>query len=373
MAKIFFTANTSWYLWNFRKSTIEAFLEKGDDVYCVALRDKYSSLLENLGVKFIDTKISQYGINPFKEAVKVKRLRKIYKSTQPDVAFSFTTKQNIYTAASISKSTRFVPNISGLGQIFTSGGVKRKIFNVAYKFCCLKADHIFFQNDNDIELFKNEKIISQSQSYSRLFGSGVDTTRFSCPPAEKKFSTESFKFVLAARLLVEKGVLYFIEAAKQIRIINPNTEFHIIGPLVASENYPINRIYLDELSTQGLITYHGECDDIETKLRMMDCMVLPTYYAEGVPKTLIEGISCGLAIVTTRNSGCIDTVIEGENGYLVDEHDTQGLVEAIKRYIQLPKEQKTSYSINSRNLAISRFDDRVNISSYLRIAEKLMN
>lgn len=210
---IVISANTSWYLYNFRKNTILALLNQGYQVTAIAPRDEYSEKLRQLGANYKDIYIDQGGMNPLNDIKTFLAFRKLYSSKQYDIALNFTPKNNIYsTMAAKLYGMKVINNIAGLGTIFIKTNLTAKIAKALYKISQRKADKIFFQNDDDRNLFLSNHIASPDIT-DRLPGSGVDLSRFTVQKAEDDGKT---RFLLIARMLYEKGIEHYVDAARYL-------------------------------------------------------------------------------------------------------------------------------------------------------------
>lgn len=357
---IAFVANTSWYLWNFRKSSILKALALGYSVIVIApCDDKYVKLLEKLGCRSFNVKLDATGVNPFKELLSLRRVVRVLRILKPVAVFSFTPKCNIYFAI----SCRFLgikcfPNVSGLG-VFNGGNVILSlVLRVLYKIAFFKCEHLFFQNHEDLGIFNNLKIAS-SVSKSVVPGSGVDLELFS--PRAKRFDGK-IKFVFIGRLLYEKGIGDYISAAGVIRReFGNDAEFDVYG--VAQPGRGPELEELERFTREGTISFKGESDSISQVLGDYHCIVLPSFYGEGVPKSLIEAAASGLAVITTDNVGCRE-VVSADNGFMFPPKDIRALAECIRKYLLLSNEEKSAMSVYSRYLAVSKYDEKFVIESY---------
>ncbi|ELP5097581.1 glycosyltransferase, partial [Escherichia coli] len=176
------------------------------------------------------------------------------------------------------------------------------------------ADYIFFQNEEDKELFLKLGIVSEHKC-ERLPGSGVDLMRFEYSPIE---DTQTVRFLLVARLIAEKGIYIYVDAARAIKKLFPDTEFYLLGPLDTSSSSGIKKYELEQWQNEKIITYLGFTDSVELELIKAHCVVLPSYYREGVPKSLLEAAAIGRPIITTNNIGCREVVDHGINGFLCE-------------------------------------------------------
>ncbi|EMQ2846246.1 glycosyltransferase family 4 protein [Proteus mirabilis] len=359
--KIILSANTSWYIYNFRKNTIIALLNDNHDITVVSTYDDYTSKLINLGVKFKEVYMDKNSKNPIKDFYTIASYRKIFKKINPDIIFNFTPKSNIYSSlAANCNKTRIVNNISGLGNSFTSNRVLTFIVKFLYKLSSKKATKIFFQNNDDLEFFINNSITSLEKA-ERIMGSGVDINRFYyCTP-----NTKTTTFILSARLLISKGVQEYLDAAKFLKKKYHNTNYLILGFTDDNNKDYIKSDIIKKYEDEKIIKFLGKNDKIEKILEQADCIVLPSYYKEGVPKTLLEGASMGKIIITTNLPGCKDTIIDGINGFFCDVKSSSSLIEKMEKVILMPYNDKLRMSINSRKKAESEFDEKIIIDKYI--------
>lgn len=368
---IVFTANTSWYLLNFRKSTLKAFIETGYTVHCVAPKDEYSIKLAQIGCHYHNIPLSQYGKNPVKELIAIAALLRILRKSRPACVFSFSTKSNIYTGlVSHVLPFRFCPNISGLGQVFTHGGFFAKALLWLYRFSLKNAYKVIFQNAKDKSLFEKKHIVKKETSI-RVHGSGVNLEEFH-PPKNKTFSNRPLKFAMISRLLVEKGVLDYLDAAKIVLSKKTSVEFYLVGSPPNTSKYPITKEMIAE--QYGSVNYIEHSDQIKELIKEFDFLVLPTYYNEGVPKSLLEGLASGLIIFTTNTPGCSETIDKQNiNGYLTSIKSPHDIAKKMIDAIEAPPETLCAMSEASLSLARSKFDDKLNISEYISIASSESN
>lgn len=359
--KIILSANTSWYIYNFRKNTILSLINENHDITVVSTYDDYTSKLVKLGVKFEEVYMDKNSRNPFKDFFTIISYRKIFKKIKPDIIFNFTPKSNIYSSlAANSRKSRIVNNISGLGNSFTSNKVLTFIVKTLYKLSSRKTSKIFFQNNDDLDFFIKNSIASPNK-LERIMGSGVDINRFYyCAP-----NSDTTTFILSARLLISKGINEYLEAAKFLKKKYNNVNFLILGFTDDNNEDYIKSNIIKEYENEKIITFLGKSDEIEHVLEQADCIVLPSYYKEGVPKTLLEGASMGKIIITTNLPGCKDTVVDGVNGFFCDVKSSSSLIEKMEQVILMPYNDKIRMSINSRKKAVSEFDEKIIIDKYI--------
>jgi glycosyltransferase involved in cell wall biosynthesis len=363
------TANSSWYLYNFRKNTILAFLEQGYSVLTVSPYDDYSNKLVALGVGHISIDIDSGGTNPLKDVITTFDFYKLYKKHNLDVVLNFTPKNNIYsTLAAKTLGIKVVNNIAGLGTLFISETLSSKIARVLYKYSQNKADFIFFQNEDDRALFKRHGIALEVDS-DRLPGSGADLSRFTLSPAS---DDGVVRFLLIARMLFDKGIAQYVEAARKLKIeYGDSVEFRLLGFLDVDNPSAVSKAKMDEWVAEGIVNYLGTSDNVEAEIAQVDCMVLPSYYREGVPKSLLEAGAMGKPIVTTDNVGCRETVDDGYNGFICEPRSSASLTDALNKIIQMSHDERLVLGANSRAKIENEFDEKIVINKYLRVVERL--
>lgn len=357
------TANTSWYLYNFRANTIKSLISEGYDVVAVAPEDNYSHLLSQLGCRYIALNIDQGGVNPFKDSLTLFSIFWLLQHNRFSVILNFTPKNNIYfSLVARLFSIPVINNIAGLGNVFISGGVICSICRLLYKFSQRSAAKIFFQNEEDRSLFLNE-IIPGYPFSDRLPGSGVDLQRF--------FLTEAaddgvVRFILVARMLYSKGIEHYVYAARQLkRRYGDQCEFILLGFLDSNNPAAVKTERMAAWIDEGVIEYLGVSDDVAREISRVDCVVLPSFYREGVPKSLLEAGGMGKPIITTDNIGCRETVDDGINGFLCQPQSTPSLVKALDAMIQLSHAERLAMGARSRLKMVHEFDEKIVIQKYL--------
>jgi glycosyltransferase involved in cell wall biosynthesis len=371
MATIAITSNTSWYLYNFRKNTILALIAKGYKVIAIAPHDKYSSKFSELGCEFTYINIDQGGTNPFHDLQTFIDFHRIYKNTNIDVVLNFTPKNNIYsTLAANFNGTKSINNIAGLGILFINESVTSKIARFLYKISQSKASKLFFQNEDDRRLFLEKKITTGVPT-DRLPGSGVDLSRFTLTPA---LNDNKVRFLLVARMLYDKGIQQYVDAARTLKQkYGDNIELCLLGFLDVNNPSAVSNSDMNSWVEEGIINYLGVSDNVEQEIAKVDCMVLPSYYREGVPKSLLEAGAMGKPIVTTDNVGCRETVDDGLNGYLCEPRSSESLTEKLELIINMSHEQRLEMGGKSRLKIQNEFDEKIVIQKYLDAVQECLN
>ncbi|WP_025821377.1 glycosyltransferase family 4 protein [Shewanella marina] len=370
MANIVITSNTSWYLYNFRKNTILALIQAGHAVTAISPKDEYSEKLLSLGANYIDINIDQGGTNPVNDIKSFIAFNKIYSSNQYDVVLNFTPKNNIYsTLAAKRNNIKVINNIAGLGILFINESIISKIARALYKISQRRADKIFFQNEDDRYLFLTHKLAS-AELTDRLPGSGADLSRFTIQPAT---NDGVVRFLLIARMLYDKGIGHYVEAARILKAkYGEAVEFNLLGFLAVNNPSAVTEEEMQSWVNEGIVNYLGVSDTVELEIAKVDCMVLPSFYREGVPKSLLEAGAMGKPIVTTDNVGCRETVDDGINGFLCEPKSTTSLVESLDKMINQTHEQRLTMGLASRHKIEKEFDEKLVINKYLDAISQLI-
>lgn len=371
MPNIAITSNTSWYLYNFRRNTIIALINKGYNVISVAPEDDYSKKLEKLGVKFFHIDIDQGGTNPFRDFKTILRFKRVFYENNIDVVLNFTPKNNIYgTVAAALNGIKVINNIAGLGVLFIDENLTSKIARFLYKFSQRYASKIFFQNEEDRALFLNNNMVRENIT-DRLPGSGADLSRFKVSPTN---DDGIVRFLLIARMLYDKGITQYIEAARTLKYrYDKSVEFRLLGFLDVNNPSAVSNTEMQSWVDEGIVTYLGVSDKVEVEIAQADCVVLPSFYREGVPKSLLEAGAMGKPIVTTDNVGCRETVDNGLNGFLCTPRSSASLIDALDKMICMSHQDRLAMGKASRRKIEAEFDEKIVIQKYLDAIDEVLN
>lgn len=358
---ILILCSASFSLSNFRGDLIIFLRENNYKVFCAApdFNKNTKDLVEKLGGIPINYELQRTGLNPFKDLNTIRSLKDILKENKIDVLFPYTIKPVIYGSFAAKKlKIPVVSLITGLGFTFSRVTLRAKILQHVTEYLYRRALRsnkvVVFQNIDDKQLFIKRKIVSITQKVSVVNGSGVNLSKYNFRSISKDNSSE-IKFVLVARLLKEKGVQLFMNAARDLKPKYPGAQFHIVGSPPENNSSAISINELKELNDSNIIVYHGKSDNVGQLITGMDVFVLPTWYREGVPRSILEALSIGMPIVTTHQPGCKETVIENENGFLIPPQEEQSLINAMKFFLHNPDKISIMGS-NSRKLAEKKFD-----------------
>ena len=366
--RIAIVINKSWNIYNFRMGLVQAFLQLGYEVIAIAPPDAYSAKLVAAGCKYVPIEMENKGTNPLQDLALTRRFYRVYRREKPDVILQYTIKPNIYgTLAARLAGIPTINNVSGLGTVFIVKNLVSQVALGLYRIAFRYPAKVFFQNHDDRTLFLAHKLIKANIT-DVLPGSGIDTKRFR--PAPIFTRNPGFTFLMIARVLYEKGVVEYVEAARIIRRKYPDVRVQLLGGIDESGNIGIKHAVFDPWVKEGAIEYLGVSDDVAAHILAADAVVLPSY-REGTPKTLLEAAALGKPIITTDVPGCRDTVVAGENGYLCEVRNASDLAAKMMQLYELADADLQRIGQASRRLAVEKFDERYVIQKYVEAIQAL--
>lgn len=354
--KIAFIGNSDVSICNYRHELITELLNEGHEVSIISpYGPMYDELIEE-GCTLHETKLDRHGTNPIKDLKLMRQYKKILKEISPDYVFTYTIKPNIYGAMACKKlKIPCIANITGLGTAVENGGLIQKITVMLYKIAFKKIQTVFFQNQENMQFFIDRKLYTDK--HKLLPGSGVNLSRFT--PYEYP-NDDVVEFVFISRLMKEKGIDQYLEAAEYIKKKYPNTKFHICG--FCEDAY---KDKMEALTSSDTVVYHGMVKNIETVLENVHCTVHPTYYPEGLSNVLLESCACARPIITTDRAGCREVVVDGVNGFVVKQKDSADLTAKLEKFLSLSYEEKRAMGLAGRDKVEKEFDRNIVIRAYL--------
>jgi glycosyltransferase involved in cell wall biosynthesis len=351
--------NTSWNIYNFRMGLVQALLNAGHEVWAIAPPDEYSAKIEEAGCRYYPVALDRKGVHPFNDLKYTYNLFKIYREIHPDAVLHYTIKPNIYgTAAARLLGIPVINNVSGLGTVFLSGRKNLFIAQWLYRFAFRFPKKVFFQNPDDQHLFVNRKLV-KPQITDVLPGSGIDPEKFAPGPFARN---PVFTFLLIARLLYDKGIVEYIEAIKLLRAKGIPAHFELMGFIDPGPS-GIPEAQLRQWIDEDLVTYLGTTSDVRPAIQRADCIVLPSY-REGTPRTLLEAACLAKPIIATRVPGCVEVVQDEVNGFLCEAKNPADLASRMERIIALDDQALQRMGEASRELVLSKFDEKFVIKKY---------
>lgn len=373
--KVIFFANSEWYLYNFRLPLAKALRGAGAEVVMVSPHGPYGVELEAEGFRWRPVRMSRRSLNPLREARLLSQLARLYREERPELVHHFTIKCVVYgaVAARLAGVKASVSAVTGLGHVFCGDTLTARLLRAPVRGLLRYAintprNYLVLQNPDDLELFLKQRLV-KPERVRVIRSSGVNTAKF--VPSSVPLRLHPFRVLMATRLLWEKGVREYVEAASLLRERHPAVQFLLAGDLDPGNPTSVPRTQLNEWSKADRIHYIGHVSSIETLLTQVDLVVLPSY-REGTPRILIEAAAAGLPIVTTDVPGCREVVRHGVNGFLVPPRDAPRLAEAIASVIDHP-EQVQAMGCAGRRIALTEFDERIVIEHTLDVYRELVS
>lgn len=354
--KIALIGNSDHCIYNYRYELVQRLLHDGHKLFVIAPPGDHAADLRRMGCEYIEVEMSCHGTNPIEDLKLKKTFCKLLKKILPDYVFTYTIKPNIYGALACRKlKTPCIANITGLGTAVENGGLLQAVTVMLYRHAFRRVQTVFFQNRENMKFFLDRGICRGKEKL--LPGSGVNLHRFH-PYPYPEGGTISFVFI--SRLMKEKGVDQYLEAAEFIRAKYPGTEFHICGGCE-----PAYEEKVKDLQARGVVIYHGLVSSIEEVLKDMNCTVHPTYYPEGLSNVLLESCACARPIITTDRPGCKEVIDDGINGYIVKQKDSADLIEKIEKFLSIGREKQEQMGLAGRAKVEREFDREIVIRKYL--------
>jgi glycosyltransferase involved in cell wall biosynthesis len=328
----------------------------------LAPKDEYSGLLTDEGCEFFPLDFNNRYENPFVDLVFYYRLKKAYRQIKPDLIFHFVAKPNIY--GSLAAGALGIPSvavITGLGYAFARKNWLYWVMLNLYQFALRKASEVWFLNNEDAKVFISQKIIGIDK-VKVLPGEGVDTNYFR--PQGVKTSRGTFTFLMSSRLLKSKGIGIYADAARILKKKNFDFRCVLIGAREIHHPDAIRQEELEQWVREGLLDYQGFHKDVRPFLSRADCFVFPSYYNEGVPRSLMEAASMELPVITSHNRGCKEVVQHRASGYLTRMHDPFDLADKMEQMMSLPDEERRYMGQQGRALVIRKFEMQKVVETY---------
>ena len=365
--RIVLSANTAWFVTNFCGGLVRGLQAAGYEPVVIAPMDSTESgNLRELGVEHLSVRIERSGVNPFADLFLFFAYRRFLKRLRPAAYCGYTIKPNIYgSLAAASLGIPAVPNVSGLGTAFIRRGPLQWFVSRLYRRAFRNAAVVFFQNPEDLQLFVERAIIGEGQGRV-LAGLGIDIDHFAPASAPEGAPV----FLLVARLLKDKGVLEFVEAARTLRSVVPEASFQLLGPIDDGNRTAIDRAELDCWVRQGVVEYLGATQDVRPFIAASSAVVLPSY-REGLPRSLLEAAAMARPLIATDVPGCRDVVDDGENGYLCDVRDSASLAAAMRKFAFLPQPQRLAMGKAARRKVQEQFSEEFVLRAYLGLLSSL--
>ena len=361
---IVISANSFWNIANFRAGLVAAIVSEGYRLVIVA-PDADREWAAARGAEAVDISINRSGLNPVRDALLILDYHKLIRRFRPNIFIGFTAKPNIYGSVTAAIwGVPALPNVSGLGTAFIKPGPLSIFVGSLYRLAFRKCPLVFFQNTDDADLFVSRKIVRRDQ-VRLLPGSGIDLDHFS--PASP---TSQIRFLFIGRLLGDKGVREFVEAAKLLRADRPDWQFQLLGPIDEGNRSAIKQAELDQWLADGCIEYLGEVEDVRPFIAAATAVVLPSY-REGLPRSLLEAAAMARPLVASDVPGNRHIVRHGSNGFLCAARDPADLAKGMKQLASMSLDERDALGRAGRALVEREFGETRVIQAYLQALAQL--
>lgn len=363
--KVILVANRCYALTSSRLLLIEHFLSSGWKVIVASRDDEHANQLANAGATIEPVAFNRGGLAPLADLRAFFRLIQMYREHCPCLIHHFHVKPVIMGnfAARFVPKAKVVNNIEGLGYAFVEGGFTRSLAELGYRLFLSRSDMTIFLNPDDLVLFYQKRWVTEDKA-NLIISTGVNIDRFAPLKSQKRL--ENPRVLMASRLLWQKGIREFVEAARIVKAQQTNVQFQLAGEMEDVHPDAVSSMWLNRVVNQGTIEFLGYVTDMPGQLRRSSIFVLPSYYREGVPRVLLEAAACGIPVITTDVPGCRETVVDGETGFLVPPQDAVALSEALSKLLSDPSMRKRM-GRQGRELVEEKFDKRVITEKYLDV------
>lgn len=360
--KIAFVGNTSFSMYNFRMGVMRHFM-KDYEVVVIAPEDEYSDFFRKEGIRYIPIAMETRGMNVISDMNLLRTLYRCYKKEKFDFVFHYTIKPVIYGSIACKLlSIKCIAVVTGLGYTFMKENLLNKLVKVMYKVALRKVCETWFLNHDDCNVFISNKIVKESKTFV-LNGEGVNMDHFRY--MEKQVNDDQFRFLLISRLIKEKGIREYAEAAKRLKAKYPHMIFSILGKMDTGASDDISAEEVDEWVKGGYIDYKGYSMDVCQYIADADCVVLPSSYREGIPRCLMEAMSMKKPIIASNSVGCVELIEDGVNGYKIEPRSSDDLCDKMERLYHLSEEERNKMGQAGYDIVLVKFDEKITISIYL--------
>lgn len=361
--RVLLIANTGWYLRNFRANLVKRLEANGFEVMLSSLPDADTSAAFFRERCFEPLHISRSGRNPLRELLAIVEFLRLLRRSRPSLVLTWTPKPNLY-ASLAGRFSRIpvIPNVSGLGFVFIRNGWFAGLMGRLYGFAFRRCPTVFFQNEEDRKSFVSAGWVNKDRG-QRLPGSGVDLKYFRLRPLPP---TEPFVFLFLGRFLADKGLRELVEAASELRRAGRQFVLRLAGFLDPANPTAISQAELNQWVKNGAVEHIGPLEDVRPVLEAAHCVVLPSSYREGVPRSLLEAAAMGRPIITTDASGCRDSLIPGKSGFLCTLRDAASLADCMRQALDCSFEKLTAMGRAGREHVERHFSEELVLDAYLQ-------
>jgi glycosyltransferase involved in cell wall biosynthesis len=367
--KLLFVSNSCWSIYNFRLEVIEYLIKAGYEIHIAATRDDFAILLVNIGCKLHDIKFNNRRLNPVEDIQLFYALKALYKKIRPALIFHYVIKPNVY--GSLAASQLKIPSvavITGLGYAFARHNWLSSFVIKLYKFALRNTYSVWMLNQNDKELFQ-KKNIADLKKIMVLHGEGINTQKFK--PALKKKTDHVFTFLMATRMLWSKGVGLFAEASEILHRKGLIFECQVIGFFEPDHPDSISLEQFEEWKNKKIFNCFGFSENVIPFFENADCFVLPSYYQEGIPRSLLEAGAMQIPAITSDNEGCTAVIKDGINGFICEKNSAEDLAIKMEKMLHTKPDTLQKMGQSGRELILQEFDVKFVIEKYVNLINQL--
>jgi galacturonosyltransferase len=366
MSKVLILANDNSTIYNFRRELLQRLIEEKYDVIISLPANEQNKIFIDMGCSVEETPISRFGTNPIKEILSIKNYVSLIRKVSPNIVLTYTAKPNIYGSLACQIcNVPYINNITGLGSVFQTENLIKKIMIILQKIAYKKSQCVFFQNLSNKEYFQRRKIVGTNADL--LPGSGVNLKlhQFESYP---KYDTK-IRFISVSRVRKDKGFDELFEAIKTISKIKDNIEFHIVG-WYEDDDY---KEKLDFMQKNYPVIYHGSKSQEEVHMLIAEChcLIHPSYH-EGMANVILEASATGRPCMASDIPGCEEAIDEGRTGFLFDVKNSDSLISVIQKFMNLNYEDKLEMGVLGRRKMESEFDREIVVNRYLEEIKKVI-
>lgn len=360
--KVLVLANRDFVLYNFRVEVLQRLIDEKYEVYICLPDGPKVKFMKDMGCKFVPIEIDKRGTNPIKDMKLMRDYKRIFKTVQPDMILSYTTKVCIYSGIVAGKmKIPYLVNVSGLGTALEQPGRLQPLMIALYKKAVKEAKCVFFQNTDNRSFFHKYNMYEGHELLIPGSGVNLDKWKYLEYPSDET----GVEFLFVARIIKEKGIEEYLACAKAVKEEYPNTVFHVCGP--CDGEY---RQMLTEYENNGFIKYHGEVSDTAEFLKHIHCQIHPSYYPEGISNVCLEAAASGRPVITTDRPGCRETVDNEITGYIFEQKNREQLVKTVRKFMELSNDVRCDMGIAGREKMEKEFNRNIVVNAYMREMER---
>ncbi len=359
--KIIMIVNDTNFAWNLRREVLETFVERGWQTILLAQILDFKSDFEKLGVSLIDIHIDRRGTNPFSDICILNQYIRILKREKPDIVLTNNIKPNIYAGLACQRlKIKYIVNVTGLGTAVEIPNKLQRLSIFLYKLGIKRASTLFFQNSDNQHFFHQHKMVPLNAKEVLLPGSGVNLKTHPVFP----WPDGPIRFLYAARVMKEKGIDYFIAAAK--KYASKDVYFDICGQCDDPK-------YKSLLESEPSVNYFGLQKDMTPFYAACSCFLYPSYYPEGMSNVLLEAAACGRPVIAADRAGCRETVDDGISGFVVPIKNEEAVFAAVEKILYMTSDERKNMGLSGRKKIEQEFDREIVIQEYINEITELFS